>query len=135
MSSRAEHTTLYLRGMPAAIVRETKARAARRGTTLAAVVSAALGRSFEDAGEPNTALDRDLESSMEWYDANRTRLLRRYENEFVAIAGRKVIDHDRDFERLAERVFRRFGVRPIFMPRVRRGEDRARIRSPRVVRP
>jgi len=133
MSSRDDRTTLYLRGMPAGVVREAKARAARRGCTLAVVVADALARSLEENGAGGVP-DRELESSMEWYDANRTRLLRRYENEFVAIAGRRVVDHDRDFARLADRVFRRCGVRPVFMPRVRREVETVRVRSPRVVR-
>jgi hypothetical protein len=134
MSGRGEQTTLYLRGMPSHVVREAKARAARRGATLAAIVTDALARSFDKGTRSREASDREFESSMAWYEANRARLVRRYENEFIAIAGRKVVDHDRDFERLAARVFRRHGVRPIFMPRVRRIDQPARLRSPRITR-
>src|SRR5207253_146106 len=41
-------TTLYLRGMSTELVREAKAKAARRGGTLASVVSEALARSLEE---------------------------------------------------------------------------------------
>ncbi|MEA2626392.1 MAG: hypothetical protein QOD06_2437 [Candidatus Binatota bacterium] len=67
---------------------------------------------------------------MEWYAKNRARLLRQYENEYVAIVDRNVIDHDRSFEALASRVFQRVGVRSVFMPRVRAVEQRVRVRSP-----
>jgi heme exporter protein D len=38
----SEQTTLYLRGLPRQLVREAKAAAARRGSTLAALVSDSL---------------------------------------------------------------------------------------------
>jgi len=65
---------------------------------------------------------------MEWYAENRARLLRRYPGQYVAIVGRAVIDHDRDFEALADRVFGRLGVRPLFMPRVTSDAPVARAR-------
>lgn len=76
----------------------------------------------------------ELRDSMRWYEKHRRDLLRRYPGEYVAVMNRKVLDHDRDFEALAGRVFARVGVRPIFMPRVQEGEARARIRSPRRAR-
>jgi hypothetical protein len=112
-------------------VREAKAAAARRGTTLAAVVSDALERSFhEDDGARESS--RELRDAMRWYERNRPRLLSRYGGEYVAIVDRSVVDHDRDFESLAGRVFARFGVRSVFMPRVQEAEARVRVKSPRL---
>ena len=68
---------------------------------------------------------------MEWYAENRARLLRRYPGQYVAIVGRAVIDHDRDFEALADRVFGRLGVRPLFMPRVTSDAAVAHVRARR----
>jgi hypothetical protein len=78
--------------------------------------------------------DDDLREEMRWYEANRARL-ERYRGEYLAIVDRAVVDHDRRFDVLAERVFAKFGVRPLFMPRVvaGRARARARVRSPRLI--
>lgn len=127
-------TTLYLRGMPADLVREAKARAARRGATLGTIVSEALARSLEDDGARTNELDRELRASERWYARQQPRLLKRYRGQYVAIHDRAVVDHDRDFAALAARVFARLGVRPVFMPRVVEREEAVRIRSPRLAR-
>lgn len=53
-----------------------------------------------------------------FYEANRERLLAEYKDKYIAIRGGKVIDADKDFSRLAERVYRREGYRDFFMPKV-----------------
>ncbi len=127
-------TTLYLRGMPTQLVREAKAAAARRGLNLAGLFSEALERSLSGDRGSQTA-DRGLEESRRWYLRHRERLRARYPGEYVAIVGRAVVDHGRSFEALASRVFARFGARPVWMPRVEAEEARARVRSPRRLRP
>jgi hypothetical protein len=155
-------TTLYLRGLPDTLVREAKAAAARRGVTLTAFVAEALqqalgmrvplpGEEVEgraragDAGrlgppprggrageaEPNVA--ERLAETMRWFEANRGRLLRRYRDRYVAIDGGRVIDHDRDFDALARRVFARMGPGPVFMPKVTPGQRVVAVPSPRLV--
>lgn len=123
---------LYLRGMPRALVREAKVAAAQRGVTLTRLVadalSSALGASGRAVEEPSLAVD------IAWYEANRSRLLARYRGDYVAIADGEVMDHDSDFEALAERVFAKVGARAIFMPRVEAGERVRQLRSPRVSR-
>ena len=133
MSMSRESTTLYLRGMPTSLVREAKAEAARRGTTLATLIADALARGLQLRGKGGDPLDNDVEVAMKWYARNRPRLVRRYNGQFVAILGRRVLDHDRDFGALAERVFKRVGVRSVFMPRVQPREERVHVRSPRRV--
>ena len=123
-------TTLFLRGMPRAVVRGAKAEAARRGEPLGSVVSDALVRMLGgDSADENV-----LAEDMAWYQSNRERLLRRFAGEYVAVVARRVVDHDRHFDRLAQRVFARHGVRPIFMPRVSREDRVHRLRSPRLDR-
>ncbi|MDR7521831.1 MAG: DUF5678 domain-containing protein [Armatimonadota bacterium] len=159
----ARGTTLYLRGLPEALVREAKATAARRGVTLAALVAEALqqavgapvpllgpgrtggtrpgasGRpgsaSREGAGTGKAAADATgrLAESMRWFKANRHRLLRRYRGQYVAVDRGRVIDHDRDFDALARRVFARLGPRPVFMPKVTAEERVVSVPSPRLV--
>jgi hypothetical protein len=76
-----------------------------------------------------------LRENMLWYERNRRRLLARYRGEYVAVVNRAVVDHDRDFSALAERVFARHAGQPVFAPRVQGSEARARLRSPRRVQP
>ncbi len=127
-------TTLYLRGVPTDLVREAKAAAARRGSTLASLVSDSLAQSL--LGEaPGAPPDHGLGENKRWYERNRRRLLARYHGEYVAVVDQRVVDHDRDFSALAARVFARHGGRPVFAPRVQEKEPRALLRSPRRVRP
>ncbi len=139
----ARGATLYLRGVPEALVREAKAAAARRGITLTALVGEALQRlaavpadndaASEEAnrGPQAAAAVEDLAESMRWFEENRRRLLRRYRDQYVAIHGGRVIDHDRDFDALARRVFARVGVRPVMMPKVTAEERVVWVPSPR----
>ena len=125
---------LFLRNLPVELVRETKAAAARRGKSLTAFVSEALARSLRVDDAPSSEPDV-LASDIAWYQRNRSKLLQRYRGEYVAIVDGAVVDHDRDFSALAERVFGRFGYRSIYMPRVQRDEAVVRIRSPRLRAP
>jgi hypothetical protein len=133
MSEAERKTTLFLRGMPLPVVREAKAAAARRGSTLARYVADTLARSLAEE-DPVGEETEDFERSVRWFDENRAALLRAHEGEFVAIADSRVIDHDDDFDALARRVFGRIGSRAIYMPRVSRRERLPRLRSPRLVR-
>lgn len=126
----AESKALFLRNMPTDVIREAKAAAARRGKTLTAIVTEALSRSLRVSGDAQDGTD-PLHRDIGWYRANRTKLLRRYAGEYVAIVDGAVVDHGRDFDALATRVFARFGNRSVYMPRVQRDEPTARIRSPR----
>lgn len=126
--------TLYLRGVPRELVREAKAEAARRGMSLTAfakeALARALGRTSEEEDEDAI---RPIRPDLDWFEANRRRLWRRYPNEYVAIVNRKVVDHDSDFGALAQRVFAKYGPDPIAIPKVTREEEVIHIRSPRLV--
>ena len=130
-------TTLYLRALPEALVREAKATAARRGITLAALVSEALQRAVgSEVGRGQSTRGKGtvqgLTESMRWFEENREPLLRRYRDQYVAVDRNQVIDHDRDFDVLARRIFAKLGTRPVFMPKVTAEERVVRIPSPRV---
>ena len=145
MSSTATKP-IYLRGVPLELVREVKAAAARRGVTLGRFVAEAL---FDVVHAPQAGAAREefardrprsgaesqqtLAEEMRWYERHRERLVREFDGEFVAIVGRRAIDHDRRFEDLAERVFARHGARDIFMPYVTSRRHALRIASPRIV--
>jgi hypothetical protein len=124
MSDRTDGATLYIRGVPRTIVRESKALAARRGITLTALVIEALGRvvgadSAPRAAEPSGSLG-GLEADMAWYRAHKQALEGRYSGQYLAIAEQRVVDHDPEFGALAQRALERFGSSPIFMPRASR---------------
>lgn len=120
MAQTQDTATLYLRGIPRKLVREAKAEAARRGMSLTAFARESLARALGTAPlrseEPESI--ETIRPDLDWFEANRTRLARRYRNEYVAIVNRKVVDHDRDFGALARRVYAKYGVRSIAMPKV-----------------
>jgi hypothetical protein len=123
-------TTLYLRGVARHVVREAKAAAARAGKPLGRWVSEQLAQ-VTGAAVRGPSGD-SLHAEMMWFEANRRQLEREYAGEYVAIVDQRVIDHDPEFASLAQRMFERFGVRSICMPKVGRGE--VRLRSPRRAR-
>jgi hypothetical protein len=126
--------TLYLRGVPAPLVREAKVAAARRGITLTALVAEALARCLDAAPPGGEELPADLQAEKAWYEAHQKDLAGRYRGQYVAIVDQRVVDHDKAFGPLANRVFARFGVRPIFMPRCLDGDRVANLPSPRIAR-
>lgn len=130
MKRPLRNTTLYLRGIPSSLVRQLKAEAARRGVTLTALAIAGLTRALGTESQDDLG---PLAADMAWYEAHRRQLLRRYAGEYLAIAGRRVLDHDPDFSALAGRVFAKAGVRPIFMPQCVATDHIVHLRSPRRV--
>ena len=137
MAQPQDTGTLYLRGIPRQLVREAKAEAARRGMSLTAFAREALARAL---GMGTTAADTSaarepegieaIRPDLDWFEANRKRLLRRYHGDYVAIINRKVVDHDPDFGALAQRVFAKYGMRSIAMPKVTAEEQVVEIPTP-----
>jgi hypothetical protein len=129
---------VYLRGLPAELIREAKALAARRGVTLAALVVDSLTRTVreEDAARGREASPPgDMTRSLRWFEAQRERLSRELGGQYAAVVDDAVIDHDADFDALAQRVFARLGARDVFMPLVPVSGERVppqRVRSPRL---
>jgi len=112
-------------------VREAKVKAAREGTTLGAVVIEALSRSVSEREPTAPQGGHELDDAMRWYQAHQAEMLERYRGRYIAIVDGAVIDDDPDFDRLARRVFARLGTKPVFMPRVVKGEEKVHVRSPR----
>lgn len=124
-------TTMYLRGVRPALVRETKALAAREGVTLRAVVERALEREIHQVRGRSARLS-EIGRDMEWYEANREALLERYEGRFIAIVDGDVVDDDADAEALAARISERYGTTSVFMPLCQREPRVVGVRSPRI---
>lgn len=134
MPGKPASKAVYLRGLPPEIVREAKAEAARRGVTLAGFVTETLKRALEQVDAQPRRDGSDLKREQRWFERQRARMLREYAGQYVAILEEDVLDHDADFEALAERVFASRGARDVFMPFVSASQAPARIRSPRVLR-
>lgn len=136
--STSSTKTLYVRGVPEMLLRRAKALAANRGGTLTSVVLEALENAVGAAEDTRAEQAPDdlpvLEDDIAWYEAHKSRLLRRLRGEYLAVLGRRVVDHDGDFGALARRTFARFGRRPIYMPRCQPGERVVRLPSPRTAR-
>lgn len=128
MAPTPARKALFLREMPTDLIREAKALAARRGQTLTAVVAEALSRSLGVVeGEPS-----GIERDMAWYATQHKQLVRRYHGQYVAVIDQAIVDHDRNFDALARRVFAKHGHRSIFMPLVAdEVTPEVRVRSPR----
>ena len=133
MSSTPAKRSVYLRGIPSSVIREAKAAAARRGITLAGFVADSLARALQNQTQSSEQAD-DLSREIRWYERNRERLLPEYAGEYLAILDNAVIDHDPDFEDLAERVFARDVGRNVFMPQVAATPRSLRVPSPRVLK-
>jgi hypothetical protein len=121
-------TTLYLRGVPRAVVREAKAAAAREGVTLAQWVTTRIA-SGTDPSVPEGVSADPLRDDLAFYDEQRVAFEQKYPGEYIAIVNRRVVDHDARFDALARRVFQKYGARPVCMPLV--GRTTVRVRSPR----
>lgn len=137
MAQTQDTGTLYLRGIPRKLVREAKAEAARRGMSLTAFARDALARALglgTTAADTSAAREPEgieaIRPDLDWFEANRKRLLRRYPGDYVAIINRKVVDHDPDFGALAQRVFAKYGMRSIAMPKVTAEEQVVEIPTP-----
>lgn len=128
--AQQETGTLYLRGVPRQLVREAKAEAARRGMSLTAFAKEALARALGTTAAEDDQGIQSIRPDLEWFEANRKRLAKRYRDEYIAIINRKVVDHDPDFGALAQRVFAKHGVKSIAMPKVTPEERVVNIRTP-----
>lgn len=131
MASGARGATLYLRGLPDEVVRESKARAARRGLTLTAYVAELLERAATDQ-TADVPVPGDLAEDLAWYREHRARLATEFAGEYVAVVDQQVVDHDREFAPLARRTRERFGERPVLMPKCADAERLVSLPSPRI---
>ncbi len=122
-------TTLYLRGIPARLVREVKALSARRGITLKALLTELMWR---EVGETPGSAQEPLAEDRRWFEQNRRSLAQQHAGQYLAIVDQSVVDHDKEFDKLAHRVFERFGVRPILMPYCEASAGTVKLRSPRL---
>jgi len=73
-----------------------------------------------------------LELSKKYYQEHKESLLKKYKGRYIAILNNKVIGSDKDFSRLAQRIYKKYGYQTIYMPFVNTREKVVRIPSPRI---
>ncbi len=86
---------------------------------------------YEELPEVDGEPVDSFEDSLAFFDRHREELLKDYEGKYVAIIKREVVDSDVDWRELAIRVYKKYGYRDIYMPKVERNPQPVRIRSPR----
>ena len=73
-----------------------------------------------------------MKLAKKYYEDNKKSLLKRYAGRYIAIFNNKVIDSDKDFSKLAQRVYKKYGYQTIYMPFVDEKEKVLSVPSPRV---
>ena len=73
-----------------------------------------------------------IELGKKYFQANKKNLLEKYQNKYIAILNNKVVGFDKDFSKLADRVYKKFGYQTIYMPFVSEQKRIVKIPSPRI---
>jgi len=67
-----------------------------------------------------------------YFERNRNSLMSQYLGKYVAIWDEEVLDSDKDFSPLAERIYRKLGYVPLYIPFVSAEQPSAMIHSPKI---
>jgi len=73
-----------------------------------------------------------IELAKRFYLDHKDILLKKYKGKYIAILNNKVIGLDRDFSKLAQRIYKKYGYQTIYMPFVDTKEKVVKIPSPRI---
>ncbi len=73
-----------------------------------------------------------LELSKKYYQEHKESLLKKYKGRYIAIFNNKVIGLGKDFSKLAQRIYKKYGYQTIYIPFVDTREKVVRIPSPRI---
>ena len=73
-----------------------------------------------------------LELAKKFYLDHKETLLKKYKGKYIAVLNNKVIGSDKDFSKLAKRVYAKYGYQTIYMPFVDVKEKVVKIPSPRI---
>ena len=71
-----------------------------------------MHRTSPQLAEENLAAERHA------FERQRAQLMRRYPGQYVAMSGERVVDHDKQDEALAARMFRKFGDAAFYIARL-----------------
>ena len=67
------------------------------------------------------------------FERQRAQLMRRYPGQFVALSGGRVVDHDKEDETLAARMFRKLGDAPFYIARLEDNPTDYEVPSPELM--
>ena len=73
-----------------------------------------------------------LELAKKFYLTHKETLLKKYRGKYIAILNNKVIGSDKDFSKLAQRVYAKYGYQTIYMPFVDIKEKVVKVPSPEI---
>jgi len=73
-----------------------------------------------------------LELGKKYFEANKKHLLKRHQNKYIAILNNKVVGSDKDFSKLADRIYKKYGYQIVYMPFVSEEKKIVKIPSPRI---
>ncbi len=67
---------------------------------------------------PAQRAEAEMQAERNAFERKRAQLMRRYPGKYVALLGGQIVDHDRDDEALAARMFKKFGDAPFYLARL-----------------
>ena len=76
--------------------------------------------------------DVRFQEARKYFQENKAQILEKYRSNFIAILDNSIVDHDKEFSELAQRVYEKYGYRTTYMPFVESEPKVLRIPSPRV---
>ena len=74
--------------------------------------------------------EEDLAAERHAFERQRAQLMRRYPGQYVALSGGRVVDHDKQDEALAARMFRKFGDATFYIARLEQSPTIYEVPSP-----
>jgi hypothetical protein len=74
--------------------------------------------------------EENLATERHAFERQRAQLMRRYPGQYVALSGGRVVDHDKQDEALAARMFRKFGDATFYIARLEQSPTIYEIPSP-----
>jgi hypothetical protein len=74
--------------------------------------------------------EESLAAERHAFERQRAQLMRRYPGQYVALSGGRVVDHDKQDEPLAARMFRKFGDATFYIARLEQSPTVYEIPSP-----
>ena len=77
--------------------------------------------------------EESLTAERRAFESQRAQLMRRYPGEYVALSGGRVVDHDKQDEALAARMFRKFGDAAFYIARLEQSPTVYEVPSPELV--
>jgi hypothetical protein len=77
--------------------------------------------------------EESLAAERRAFELQRAQLMRRYPGEYVALSGGRVVDHDKQDEALAARMFTRFGDAAFYITRLEQSPTVYEVPSPELV--